>query len=54
MMARRVRLLMKKFKAIIKPLTWEVGKDALARLGVEGMTVSEAKDFGGEVGKHPD
>ena len=37
---------MKKIEAIIKPFKLEEVKDALADLGIEGMTVSEVKGFG--------
>jgi nitrogen regulatory protein PII len=41
---------MKKIEAIIKPFKLENVKDALAGLGVEGMTVSEVKGFGRQKG----
>ena len=41
---------MKLIKAIIKPFKLEEVKDALAEIGVEGMTVSEVKGFGREKG----
>ena len=41
---------MKKVEAIIKPFKLEVVKDALADLGIEGMTVSEVKGFGRQKG----
>jgi nitrogen regulatory protein P-II 1 len=41
---------MKKVEAIIKPFKLEEVKDALASLGVEGMTVSEVKGFGRQKG----
>src|SRR5881396_2903091 len=37
---------MKKLEAIIKPFKLEEVKEALAELGIEGMTVTEAFDFG--------
>lgn len=37
---------MKKLEAIIKPFKMEEVKDALADLGIEGMTLSEVKGFG--------
>jgi nitrogen regulatory protein PII len=37
---------MKKIEAIIKPFKMEDVKEALAEVGVEGMTVSEVKGFG--------
>ena len=42
---------MKKIEAIIKPFKLEEVKDALAELGVEGMTVTEVKGFGRTGGK---
>jgi nitrogen regulatory protein PII len=41
---------MKKIEAIIKPFKLEDVKEALAGLGVEGMTVSEVKGFGRQKG----
>ena len=41
---------MKKIDAIIKPFKLESVKEALAGLGVEGMTVSEVKGFGRQKG----
>ena len=41
---------MKKIEAIIKPFKLEDVKDALAGLGVEGMTVVEVKGFGRQKG----
>ena len=41
---------MKKIEAIIKPFKLEDVKDALAEIGVEGMTVSEVKGFGRQKG----
>ena len=41
---------MKKIEAIIKPFKLEEVKDALADLGIEGMTVSEVKGFGRQNG----
>ena len=41
---------MKKIEAIIKPFKLEDVKDALADIGVEGMTVSEVKGFGRQKG----
>ena len=37
---------MKKIEAIIKPFKMEEVKDALANLGIEGMTIVEIKGFG--------
>ncbi len=41
---------MKKIDAIIKPFKLEEVKEALASLGVEGMTVTEVKGFGRQKG----
>lgn len=41
---------MKKIEAIIKPFKFEEVKQALADLGVEGMTVIEVKGFGRQKG----
>ena len=41
---------MKKIEAIIKPFKLEEVKDALAEIGIEGMTVSEVKGFGRQKG----
>ncbi len=41
---------MKKIDAIIKPFKLEDVKEALAALGVEGMTVTEVKGFGRQKG----
>ena len=42
---------MKKVEAIIKPFKLDEVKDALAEIGVHGMTVSEVKGFGRTGGK---
>ena len=42
---------MKKIEAIIKPFKLEEVKEALAGVGVEGMTVSEVKGFGRQKGQ---
>src|SRR5438093_10061730 len=47
---RTWRQLMKKIEAIIKPFKLEDVKEALAGVGVEGMTVSEVKGFGRQKG----
>ena len=41
---------MKKIEAIVKPFKLEEVKDALAALGIQGMTVIEAKGFGRQKG----
>src|SRR5438105_852313 len=41
---------MKKIEAIIKPFKLDEVKDALAEIGVEGMTVTEVKGFGRQKG----
>lgn len=41
---------MKLIKAIIKPFKLEEVKEALAEVGVEGMTVTEVKGFGRQKG----
>ena len=41
---------MKKVEAIIKPFKLDEVKEALARHGVEGMTVTEVKGFGRQKG----
>jgi nitrogen regulatory protein P-II 1 len=42
---------MKKIEAIIKPFKLDEVKDALAEVGVKGMTVTEVKGFGRTGGK---
>ena len=42
---------MKKIEAIIKPCKLDEVKDALAEVGVQGMTVTEVKGFGRTGGK---
>jgi nitrogen regulatory protein P-II 1 len=42
---------MKKIEAIVKPFKLEEIKDALAEIGIEGMTVTEVKGFGRQKGK---
>ena len=42
--------LMKKIEAIIKPFKMEDLGDALAAIGIQGMTVSEVKGFGRQKG----
>ena len=41
---------MKKIEAIIKPFKLEEVKEALAEIGIEGMTVTEVKGFGRQKG----
>lgn len=41
---------MKKIEAVIKPFKLDEVKEALARQGVQGMTVSEVKGFGRQKG----
>lgn len=41
---------MKKIEAIIKPFKMEDVKEALAEVGIEGMTVTEVKGFGRQKG----
>jgi nitrogen regulatory protein P-II 1 len=41
---------MKKIEAIIKPFKLEDVKEALAEMGIEGMTISEVKGFGRQKG----
>ena len=48
--ARRKLTHMKKLEAIIKPFKLEEVKEALAELGIEGMTVTEVKGFGRQKG----
>ena len=42
---------MKKVEAIVKPFKLDEVKDALAEVGIQGMTVSEVKGFGRTGGK---
>jgi nitrogen regulatory protein P-II 1 len=41
---------MKKIEAIIKPFKLEEVKEALSKIGVKGMTVTEVKGFGRQKG----
>ena len=41
---------MKKIETIVKPFRLEEVKEALAEVGIQGMTVSEVKKFGGQAG----
>ncbi len=50
--SRRIRSeLMKKIEAIIKPFKLDEVKEALQELGLQGMTVIEAKGFGRQKGQ---
>jgi nitrogen regulatory protein PII len=44
---------MKQIEAIIKPFKLDEVKEALTKIGIEGMTVSEVKGFGRQKG-HPE
>jgi nitrogen regulatory protein P-II 1 len=50
MIERHGGINMKKIEAILKPFKLEEVKDALAEVGIEGMTVSEVKGFGRQKG----
>ena len=41
---------MKKIEAIIKPFKLDDVKDALSKIGINGMTVIESKGFGRQKG----
>ena len=41
---------MKKIEAIIKPFKLDDAKEGLAKIGIEGLTVSEVKGFGRQKG----
>lgn len=41
---------MKKIEAIIKPFTLDAVKDALHEIGIQGLTITEAKGFGRQKG----
>jgi len=43
-------IIMKRVEAIIKPFKLEDVKDALAEIGIDGMTVSEVKGYGRQKG----
>ena len=47
---RRVMTQMKKIEAVIKPFKLDEVKEALQELGVQGMTVLEAKGYGRQKG----
>ena len=42
---------MKKLEAIIKPFKLDEAKEALNAIGVQGITISEVKDFGRQKGR---
>ena len=44
------RSVMKKIEAIIKPFKLDEGKEGLAAVGVQGLTISEVKGFGRQKG----
>jgi nitrogen regulatory protein P-II 1 len=44
-------IVMKKVEAIVKPFKLDEVKDALAEVGIQGMTVTEVKGFGRTGGK---
>ena len=46
----QLRIIMKKIEAVIKPFKLDEVRDALAEVGVKGMTVSEVKGFGRQKG----
>src|SRR5436190_24082899 len=48
--AGKTKKSMKKLEAIIKPFKLEEVKDALADIGIEGMTITEVKGFGRQKG----
>jgi nitrogen regulatory protein P-II 1 len=48
---RKAKKPMKKVEAIIKPFKLDEVKDALAEVGVQGMTITEVKGFGRTGGK---
>ena len=43
---------MKKIEAIIKPFKLDEVKEALQEVGLQGITVTEAKGFGRQKGSH--
>ena len=48
--AQLAEISMKKIEAVVKPFKLEDVKDALAEIGVTGMTVSEVKGYGRQKG----
>jgi nitrogen regulatory protein PII len=44
------RTQMKKIEAVIKPFKLDALKEAMAKIGVQGMTISEVKGFGRQKG----
>src|SRR5215510_13252033 len=49
--SRAEAIVMKKVEAIVKPFKLDEVKDALAEVGIQGMTVTEVKGFGRTGGK---
>ena len=47
---KNARVAMKKIEAIIKPFKLDEVKEALAKAGVQGLTISEVKGFGRQKG----
>lgn len=47
---KNMEIIMKKIEAVIKPFKLEDVKDALAEIGITGMTVSEVKGYGRQKG----
>jgi nitrogen regulatory protein P-II 1 len=45
-----MEVVMKKIEAIIKPFKLDDVKEALSKLGIHGMTISEVKGFGRQKG----
>src|SRR5215204_2628490 len=45
-----MEVIMKKVEAIIKPFKLDDVKEALSKLGIHGMTISEVKGFGRQKG----
>jgi nitrogen regulatory protein P-II 1 len=49
-LTRKGRYQMRKIEAIVKPFKLDEIKDALSKVGIRGMTVSEVKGFGRQKG----
>ena len=49
-MSRATEVVMKKIEAIIKPFKLDEVKEALQEVGLQGITVTEAKGFGRQKG----